>query len=229
MTDTAAQASSAGIEALIDRLRREGVEEGQAEAARIIDEAESRARSLIETAESRATARVAEAEAEAARLRRAGEDALRIAMRDALLELKEGLSVQFARQVEGMVTTAMGDQELLRRMILEVAGRAREEAGVDAAAEVELVLPRTHVSLDELRRRPEELREGALSAFVIGAAADLLRSGLTFTRAEEEGEGIRLVLAEEGLVVDLTDKAVASVILRHLQPRFRALLESVVS
>jgi len=109
-----------------------------------------------------------------------------------------------------------------------VAGRAREEAAVDAAREVEVVLPRTLVSLDELRRKPEELREGSLTQFVVATAGDLLRSGLTYTRSDDESEGIRLVLTEEGLVVDLTDTAVASVILRHLQPRFRALLESVV-
>ncbi len=228
MNDTTAQSTSAGIEALIDRLRREGVDEGRAEAEKIVAEAESRARSLLDTASQRATARLEEAEAEAAKLKRAGEDALRIAMRDALLELKEAFSVQFARQVEGMIVKAMQDEELLKRMILEVAGRAREEAAVDAAREVEVVLPRTLVSLDELRRKPEELREGSLTQFVVATAGDLLRSGLTYTRSDDDSEGIRLVLTEEGLVVDLTDTAVASVILRHLQPRFRALLESVV-
>jgi V/A-type H+-transporting ATPase subunit E len=41
--------------------------------------------------------------------------------------------------------------------------------------------------------------------------------------------GIRIVMKDSGVVVDLTDAAVADVILRHLQPRFRAMLEGVVS
>jgi V/A-type H+-transporting ATPase subunit E len=52
---------------------------------------------------------------------------------------------------------------------------------------------------------------------------------VSFARSGDDAGGIRIVLKDDGLVVDLTDAAVAEVILRHLQPRFRALLEGVVS
>ena len=57
----------------------------------------------------------------------------------------------------------------------------------------------------------------------------MLRAGVSFTRSSDDAGGIRVVLKDTGLVVDLSDAAVAGVILRHLQPRFRALLEGVVS
>jgi V/A-type H+/Na+-transporting ATPase subunit E len=57
----------------------------------------------------------------------------------------------------------------------------------------------------------------------------MLRAGVTFDRSSDDAGGIRIVLKDNGLLVDLTDAAVADVILRHLQPRFRALLEGVVS
>jgi V/A-type H+-transporting ATPase subunit E len=56
----------------------------------------------------------------------------------------------------------------------------------------------------------------------------MLRKGVTFTRSRDESEGIRVVLSDDGVTLDLTDHAIAEVILRHLQPRFRALLEGVV-
>jgi V/A-type H+-transporting ATPase subunit E len=57
----------------------------------------------------------------------------------------------------------------------------------------------------------------------------MLRAGVTIARSEGDAGGIRIVLLDSGLQVDLTDGAVAGVILRHLQPRFRALLEGVVN
>jgi V/A-type H+-transporting ATPase subunit E len=227
-TETAAEKTVSGIETLIARLRDEGVAEGRVEAERLIAEANARARAIIEAAETEAAAKLATARREIDAHRRAGEDALKAAARDTVLELKEQLVRRFATDVEKTVGNALRDQAMLERMILEVVGRAREEGKVDSAAEVRVVLPRSAVGLDELRRRPEELRQGSLSHFVASIAADMLRQGVTFDRAEDTAEGVRIVLEDRGITVDLSDAAVASAILVHLQPRFRALLEGLV-
>ena len=78
---------SAGIEELIARLRQEGVHEGRAEAERVLAEAEGRASMILTDAETEAKSRLNSAEAEIDRLKRAGKEALEIAMRDAVLEL----------------------------------------------------------------------------------------------------------------------------------------------
>lgn len=228
MADTD-KTTSAGIEALIARLREEGVDEGRSEAERVLGEAESRARTILAEAEEQAKSRLDAAESEAEKLKLGGEEALKIAMRDAVLELKQGLTERFASQVSGTVSDLMRDDELLKRMVIAVAARSREEAGLDDAKTMDVVLPRAVVGLDDLRRKPEELREGSLTHFTAAAAAEMFREGVHFTRAEDDTGGIRVVLGDEGVVVDLSDRAVADVILRHLQPRFRALLESVVS
>jgi len=223
------QPLSSGVDALIQRLKQEGADEGRAEAQKLVADAEARARELLAEAEAKAKHRTDDAREEADRLKRAGEEALKVAMRDAVLELKEDLSSRFAQQVQGVVAKLTTDEELLKRMILAVASRARVEAGIDTAKQLEIILPRTVVGLDELRRNPRELREGALSQFALASAADMLRAGVTFTRASDDAGGIRVVLKDSGVEVDLINTAVAGVILRHLQPRFRALLEGVVS
>ncbi|QDY71196.1 hypothetical protein [Qingshengfaniella alkalisoli] len=229
MADAHTTAPAAGIKELIERLRQEGVEEGEAKAAQLVSEAETRARQILGKAEAEAKSVRDAARAEAERTRQGGEEALRAAMRDTVLKLKDTLSRQFSEQVSGTVSRLARDDEVLKRMILAVAARSREDAGVDDAAVLDVVLPRSTVGLDELRRKPEELKEGSLTHFVAAAAAEMLRDGVTFERAGDDADGIRLVLKDEGLVVDLTDRAVADMILRHLQPRFRALLEGVVS
>ena len=223
------QPVSFGIEALIQRLKQEGVDEGRTEAQKLVAEAEARAQDILAKAEAEAKSRTDAAAKEADGLKRAGEEALKVAMRDAVLQLKEGLSTRFAQQVRGVVAKLSTDEEVLKKMILAVASRARGEAGVDDAKEIEMILPRTVVGLDDLRRNPQELREGSLSQFALASAADMLRAGVTFARSSDDAGGIRVVLKDDGVMVDLTDAAVAGVILRHLQPRFRALLEGLVS
>lgn len=229
MSETADKTTSSGIETLIARLREEGVDEGRAEAERLIEEAEARARRIVEAAEAEAAAKRKAVEADAQKLKHAGEAALKIAMRDAVLELKEGLSERFAERVQGVISAAMTqDDQVLKDLILAVASRSREDGGMDAAREIQIILPRSAVGLDDLRRNPEELRDGTLTHFVATVAADMLRDGVSFDRAQDEAAGIRVRLVDDGIVVDVTDRAAAAVILRHLQPRFRALLESVV-
>jgi V/A-type H+/Na+-transporting ATPase subunit E len=224
-----AHPNSSGIESLISRLRQEGVDEGRSEAERIVVEAERRARRILDEAEAEAAHTRNSAEDDANRFRRGGEEALRTAMRDAVLDMKETLTRRFAEQVRGTVSELTRDDEMLKRMIIAVVGRARDEAGVAGKADLEFILPRSVIELDQLRRNPEELREGSLAHFAASAAAEMLREGVSFSRAEDEADGIRVALKEEGLIIDLTDRAVADVILRHLQPRFRALLEGVVN
>lgn len=223
-----AQRTASGLEALIARLRDEGVASGRSEAERILSEADATARKLVEKAEAKAKAKLEAAQKESDNLLRAGEEALRAAMRDAVLQLKDQITRRFGDDVGKMVSDKMHDEDMLKRMILAIVGRAREESGVDQVKDVGLILPRAAVGLDELRRKPEELREGSLTHFVAAAAAEMLRAGVSFKRSENDEAGIRLVLAEKGISVDLTDRAVSEAILMHLQPRFRALLEGVV-
>ncbi|HRY24976.1 MAG: hypothetical protein H6852_09980 [Geminicoccaceae bacterium] len=225
---SAAEQTASGIETLIARLRDEGVSEGRAEAERLIAEANARARAIMEAAEAEAAAKLAAARREIDAHRRAGQDALQAAARDTVLDLKEQLVRKLATDVEKTVGDAFRDESMLERMILQVVGRAREEAKVESSGEVRVLLPRSAVGLDELRRRPEELREGSLSHFVAGIAADMLREGVTFDRAEDAAEGLRIVLEDRGITLDLSDAAVASALMVHLQPRFRALLEGLV-
>ncbi|HMO28022.1 hypothetical protein [Enterovirga sp.] len=220
--------TSSGVDGLISRLRDEGVGAGRREAERLVRDAQAHAREILREAEAAAEARTARAAAEAEALRRAGQEALNIAARDAVLDLKDRLTRRFAEEVAKTVSGAMKDEDLLKRMILAVAGRAREEGGIDRSAEAVVELPREAVGLDDLRRRPEELVEGSLVHFAAASAGAMLREGVTLARSEDEEGGIRLQLLDRGVSIDLTDKAVAQIILSHLQPRFRAMLEGII-
>jgi V/A-type H+-transporting ATPase subunit E len=228
LTDKHAKLASSGVETLIDRLREQGVEAGRAEADAIVAEARRRAAQIVREAEVQAAELVEAARRETRALQTGGEEALRIAMRDTVLRLKVELTERFSAEVRRLIAVAMDQESFLKQLILEVARRAREEAGVDAGEAVRVLLPRALVGLEELRRNPLELREGSLSHFVLSLAGNVLAEGVSFGVSEDDSRGICLYLKDKDVTIDLTDEKVAALLLQHLQPRFRAILEGTV-
>ncbi|WP_242523225.1 hypothetical protein [Thiocystis minor] len=220
--------ASSGVETLIERLRDEGVLAGRSEAERIEAEAKRQAARIVREAETRAQQIVETASQQAETLRKGGEEALRIAMRDTVLRLKAELSDRFSDEVKRLISAEMEQQAFLERLILEVAAKGRAEAGLDAGQAVEIQLPKALISPEELRRDPLELREGSLSHFVLSLAGNILAAGVTFAVDQQESRGIRLSLKNKDVQIDLTDDKVAAILLAHLQPRFRAILEGTV-
>jgi V/A-type H+/Na+-transporting ATPase subunit E len=106
-TDKQAQLASSGVEALIDRLRQQGVQAGRAEADTILAEARRRAAHIVHEAEAQAEQLLEVARKESRALQTGGEEALRIAMRDTVLRLKAELSERFSAEVRRLIAVAM--------------------------------------------------------------------------------------------------------------------------
>ena len=56
----------------------------------------------------------------------------------------------------------------------------------------------------------------------------MLREGVSFSASEDVQAGIRVQVKDKDIILDLTEEAVAGLLLQHLQPRFRAILEGIV-
>ncbi len=225
--ETPLQGASFGVETLIERLRGEGVERGREEAKRIVADAERRATWMIEQAERDAQEWREQAREEAARLESSAKEALRVAARDSVLEMQATLTHRFRDHLRRLVGQTLTREDLLQRLILELAARTRSETPLEAENEVEVMLPRDVLGLEELRRRPEELKEGTLAHFVVAQAREVLREGVCFTTGDH-ASGLRIRLHEHQMELDISDEAVAELLLQHLQPRFRAMLEGIV-
>jgi V/A-type H+-transporting ATPase subunit E len=218
---------SSGVEALIERLRQQGVEAGRAARDEYLAEAEREAEKIIKDAREKAAVVVEDAHQESERLRASGEDALRVAMRDAALRMRETLRKRLEGQVRLLVAKQMVDEEFLRQLIIEVARKARVDSKAEEAEDIELLIPEEALGLEELQRRPEEL-ESKLSQFAKEIASATWREGVSIDTLEPGGHGIRVRLKGEELELDLSDRAIADLLLEHLQPRFRAVMEGIV-
>jgi len=219
---------SSGVDELIAKLRDEGVSAGRAEADSIVGDARAQAKQVLDNANADARDRIEAARKESDAYRAAGEEALKTAMRDTVLDMKTALMERFSSDLKRLVSYQMQDPEVLKQMILEVAGRARAGGEVSDADELEIILPEEAVGLEELRVNPEELRKGRLTKFVLGLTGEMLREGVAFSGSQDIAAGIQIQLKDKDITLDLTEKAVAGLLLQHLQPRFRAILEGIV-
>ena len=219
---------SYGVEALIERLHDQGVVEGRTQGDQMVADANKRAAKIISDAKQEAAEIIKQARQEKASLESAGRDALMLAARDAHLKLREMVMTRFSDEVSRLVGQATSPDEFIAQLILQVAGKARQEAAMDQSPVMTVELPKDVVGLDDLRRNPEELKEGTLAHIVLSVMANLLRDGITYRAVGDQSGGLKIYLQDGSVEVDLTDEAVTAVLLEHLQPRFRALLEGVV-
>lgn len=220
-------AASSGVEQLIARLREQGVKAGRTEADAIIEQATTQAEALLEDAKQKAKRIVDDARGEAEQLETAGKQALRIATRDTILRFQHELMDYFNERVRHIVSEQLTDPQILGRLIIEVAGNASHTAGASDSNEIEVLLPAEIVSVDELKRNPAELK-GKLTKFVKGIAQVTWREGVTFKALDPDSKGIRVHVTDKDLDIDLTSKAVADILLEHMQPRFRALMQGII-
>src|SRR5512145_3021147 len=149
---TAPTAESAGVESLIGRLRDEGITQGREQAEALVAAAQQQAAEIVATAQREAEAILARATEEAGKLKAAGEDAIRLAMRDTILALEGDLLKGFMDRLHRLVKGVLADPAFLQRLILEVAGRVAPTG----AQRTEVLLPAELVSLEDLQSKPEE-------------------------------------------------------------------------
>jgi V/A-type H+-transporting ATPase subunit E len=199
---------ASGVEALIQRLQSEGVAAGREEAERILKEARAQAAATVEAALQEAEVLKREAREKAEAERFAGREALRIAFRDTLLQLREALEAQFEAMLRRTLAQQVADATLLSQLVLQVAADI-----VAAEPSAEIVVGGT----------------AAEAAVVAGLTQSLLQRGVQLQIDPGAQTGIVVRFADRDVELDLTDGALGTLLLKRLAPRFRELVDGVGS
>ena len=209
---------ASGVQELVDRLRQDGVAEGQEQAARILEEARREAAEIVDLARREAAEIREKAELASTRLRKAGEESLELAVRDALLRLRTEIEDRFAAQLGRLVSERLQDRDFMEKLLLNIAGEA-----VPRDRPVEIVLPDTFGSATP--DNPMGRLEAEVDGFVLGVTGDMLREGVTILVSDEVEVGLIVRVADEGLEVRLDERALRELLRENLLPRFRELLD----
>lgn len=210
--------TSSGVQELIDRIRTTGVQAAQEEADRLLRHARQQAAEIVAQANAEVEATQAKARAEMDAYRLAAMEALRLAARDTVLDLKARVMSRFEEFVKRLATSATRDKELVRSIVLVLAGHAAEEFIKDKEIEV-----RISSSLLAGQTEPVFKEEGKLA--ILGLSSDMLREGMELVPDSDIEGGARVRLVHDKLEIDLSDRAVTQLIAQRLLPRFKAILE----
>ncbi|QEG43145.1 hypothetical protein [Roseimaritima ulvae] len=209
--------SSEGVQNLIDRIRDQGVQAAQTEAERVLSAARKQAAEIVAKAKAEADTERATAKQEIEAHRAASMDALQLAARDTVLDLKARVVARFEEFVKRLVVSATHDEQLIRDIVLVLAGQAADSLIKDKHVEVRI----SRALLGE-QTLQEEGKQAILALY-----SDMLREGLELVPDDEVQGGARIRLVDEKLEVDLSDRTVAKLISQRMVPRFKAIMEGV--
>ncbi len=228
MSEQQPQSTASGVESLIERLKNEGISAGQNKAEDIVLNAQKRAAWIVEESEQEAEHMLQEARQQVDAMLASGQDALQLAARDAFISLRDMLLNSFNEEVTRVVGQHMQQPDFLRQLIVRLAADVREKTGMDENPAPTFVLPGDVLGTQALKQNPEELEHGDLSQFTAELAGKMLRKGVKFEVDNDLSGGFYIKLEEEGMLIDFSDETVAALLLNHIQPRFRAILQGMV-
>jgi V/A-type H+-transporting ATPase subunit E len=195
------------MQALLDKIRTEGVEKAAAEAHTITNQAEARAREIVAVAEQRAAAERTRAERDAKAFQQRATDAVHQAARDVVLSVEKSVAAHFRAILLAQTTLTLSDPARLASLV--EAAVAAYLAGGEQALTVCLA-EKAATTADALR-----------AAFVRQAV-----SGVTLVLDENTGAGFRVHLDNGRVEHDFTAAAVTEALARHLRPQLASLLKT---
>ena len=188
------------LDALLNKIKREGVEAAQSQADALLAKARQEAEAIVAKAQAEADATVAKAQAEANRLAQGAQATIRQAARDVQLKLAQDISALLERTLGGAVEAALSAQPLVEALVKEAV-----ETYLRKGSTASVVVP--------------EKLLGALKA-------SLAKQGdVTLVTDAQMGSGFRIRLANGRVEHDFSGEAVTAALAELLRPQLAALLK----
>ena len=188
------------VQELLDKIKRDGVESAQADAAKILSDAEAKRAIIVAAAEKEARAIVDEAKADAQRSADAGRAALVQASRDLLLAFKGQIDEMLSVIVKSRVEAAF-DADTVKKALPAIL----EAWAKDGRDELSVLLPE-----GDLR---------SLEAYFKDKLGAALKKGVELRPLKDTKSGFRIVEKGGAAYYDFSATAVADMLGAYLNSR----------
>ena len=193
----------ANLESLIEKIKKEAIEEGQQASDSIVNKAKEEAVAITDSAKVEAEKIISDAKAQAEKLQENANQALRQAARDVELLLKEQLSTLFDRVFKRGVGGALGP-DVLEGIILKLVAEWAREGDVEVA-----------VSAADKEK---------LETLLFSHLAEELEQSVTIRASHAVASGFRFELKEGSVYYDFTDETIADALKAFINPSLQAIL-----
>lgn len=222
---------SHGVETLIERLKNEGVQAGKNEAEVILQQAQKEANKILNEARRDAKMVIDKSHHSIEQEKQAALDALKLALRDLRLELRQQLINRFKEEVKRLIHKELDNEATIRQLILLITADTALELKKFKENEITVQLPEKILDFGKIRENPKILKDDSLKQLVQGITSQMLQDGLSLkvnTDKHEIGMKVFIKGPNHEVEMDLSEDAINDLLLKHLQPRFRALLEGLL-
>ncbi len=197
---------SVQLSELIEKIKKEGLEAAEQEAAAVRKRAEEQAARIVEEARAQADSLLERARAEALRFEQTGREGVRQAGRDVLLNLRKELETLFTTMLRARVAGALqGDA------VKEALASLFRNWRSDAELSHEVLVPQA--SWDAMRDA------------LLTALADQIRHGLVVRPSGSIHAGFRVAEKDGRAYFDFTDASLAEFLMEHLNARLAECLQ----
>ena len=215
--------TQSGVHELISRLKDEGVQAGRQEAERIEREAKEKAAKIVADAKAEAEHLLKQARTKNDADKVHAHESLRVAVRDTEIELQTGLKKAFESHVKRLIAKEVQDEDFLRQLLQAIVTAGAEKVPREQA--LEILLPANVLQISEKGADVTEEGKERLKNFVRSETGEMLREGVELKPSSELHGGIKIKVVGEDVVFDFSDNALSALILKHLLPRYRAIVE----
>lgn len=213
---------SSGVQELIDKLKNQGVSEGQKQAEQIIQEAHKKASHILSQAQAEADKLLSENRHKIEVERKSSHEAIKTAFRDTEIALRSKLRNAFSAHLSRLVSLELGDKDFIKQLVLAITSVNIPE--IAQAPHVEILLPAKIFETDKEGTQLTKEGKKRLQHLVLGITNDMLREGIELKPSTDVKGGIRVRLIGKDIEIDLTDEALTHLILQYLLPRYREIV-----
>ncbi len=197
------------VQELLEKIKRDGVEDAKSQAAKIIADAEAKRIETLAAAEKEAKAIIEKAKTDALRAEESGKAALLQSSRDLIRAFKGEIEKLLAAIVKGQTESAFSADTLKKAVpaVLE----AWAKSGSD---DVSLMLPEADLK--------------GLDAYFREALAEKLKKGLEIKPLKDAKAGFRITEKNGSAYYDFSAEAVAGMLSAYLNTKLAAIMAEAV-
>jgi V/A-type H+-transporting ATPase subunit E len=214
--------TTSGIQELIDKLKNQGVAQGEAEANQMIKQAQNEASRIVATAKAEADQLFVEAKHRIEIERSSAHESIKVAFRDTELNLRSKFREAFSNYLRRLVSYELQDKEFIKQLVLIIA--KLKSSLVEQSPKIEIEMPAILLAGDEQEMQFTEEGKKHLGHLLLGITTEMLREGVELKASDELQGGIRVQLLGEDIKIDLSDEALSDMLLKYLLPRYRAIV-----
>ncbi len=196
------------LKELIEKIKKDGVETAEGKALQIVKDAEVKAAEIVAKANSDASQIVAKAKEDAARSEQTGEEALKQAGRDLVLNLQTQITELFNVIIKDEVASAMDEKVLVETIVKLISSWKGDESKIQVL-----------VSEKDLDNVEKNLK---------AKLADKIKKGFEVKASKKLDAGFLVSEKDGSAYHNFSAEGIAEVLSDYLNPRIAALVNEGV-